>query len=496
MIKQKQSFNITMLLLKRANELLEQGKLREAEFMFKAVLKENNKIGPALYGLGRICIRLEDYDSAIYYLKRACEHLPKMLDPLFALADAFMAVGSSVDAKTVLEYTLSVARHNAQAHYQLGQFYLDHGFIENAERTFEAGVECPKSAVTAFMLQELVQICPVNKIEAHVTLLHELLSDYENKRLKIVVYYALAKCYHRLEQFSQAFDYFKLANECQFSLCEFKTEHMQPFFNDLKTQCSSDFFKIPNDKVKATFTPVFIVGLPRTGSTLLEQMLVEHSQIGSMGENTVISDKIVPYLQMRNEAPFPECLHTLTTSMLDHCRNLYVDEIKKHRVGNEVVINKLPANFQNIGLIQKIFPDARFIHLTRSFNANAWSVYSNHFAENEPYFCSLTEYKQYADFQDDLMQHFKKYLPRNIYTLSYEKLIDETPKELNKVLNFLYQKFEPECLEFYKSKRPVSTLSKAQVRKPLDQSPRSNWQVYEQQMIAMLDADQTTEEHL
>lgn len=480
-----------MLLLKRANELLEQGKLREAEFMFKAVLKENNKIGPALFGLGRICMRLEDYDSAIYYLKRACEHLPKMLDPLFALADAFMAVGSSVDAKTVLEYTLSVAKHNAQAHYQLGLFYLDHGFIENAERTFEAGLECPPSAVTAFMLHELSQISAPNKLEAHIEKLHSLLTEYDNQRLKIVVYYSLAKCNHRLRDHQQAFDYFKLANELQLSLCEFKTAYMKSHFDMIKEQCSNEFFSQPNDKVKATFTPAFIVGLPRTGSTLLEQMLVQHSNIGSMGESTVISDKIVPYLQMRNEAPFPQCLHTLSTSMLDHCRSLFVDEIKKHRVGEEVIINKLPSNFQNIGLIQKIFPDARFIHLTRSFNANAWSVYSNHFAENEPYFCSLTEYKQYADFQQEMMAHFKHYLPRNIYTLSYEDLLDETPKELNKLLNFLYQKFEPECLEFYKSKRPVSTLNKAQIRRPLDQGPRSNWQVYEKQMIAMLDAEQT-----
>jgi tetratricopeptide (TPR) repeat protein len=482
-----------MLLLNRANELLEQGKLREAEFMYKTVLKENNKLGPALFGLGRICMRLEDYDSAIYYLKRACENLPKMLDPLFALADAFMAVGSSVDAKTVLEYTLSVARHNSQAHYQLGQFYLDHGFIENAEKTFEAGLTCPTSAVSAFMLHELAQISPVSKLEAHIEKLHELLTEYDNKRLKIVVYYALAKCNHRLKDHNQAFDYFKLANDLQLSLCEFKTEHMTPFFDDLKTQCSDEFFDQPDDKVKATFTPVFIVGLPRTGSTLLEQMLVQHSNIGTLGESTVISDKIVPYLQMRNEAPFPKCLHSLTTSMLDHCRSLYVDEIKKHRVGEEVVINKLPANFQNVGLIQKIFPDARIIHLTRSFNANAWSVFSNHFAENEPYFCSLSEYKLYADFQEDIMTHFKHYLSRNIFTLSYEDLLDETPKQLNRVLNFLYQKFEPECLEFYKSKRPVSTLSKAQVRRPLDQSPRSNWQVYEKQILAMLDESQTNQ---
>jgi hypothetical protein len=478
-----------MLLLKRANQLMAENKLREAEFMFKAVLKENNNNGPALFGLGRICMRLEEYDSAIYYLKRACEYLPKMLDPLFALADAFIEAGSPVDAKTVLEYTLSVARHNAQAHYELGQFYLDHGFIDNAQRTFEKGITCPKGAVTAFMLYELVQIAPKTHLKDYLSPLHDLLIEYDNERLKIVVYYALAKCSHRLDDYHQAFDYFKLANSTQLQYCDFRTQDMRLFFSSIKAHCNTRFFAAPLDKVNTTFIPTFILGLPRTGSTLLEQMLVQHPNIGSMGESTVISDKLVSFLSNRSESQFPECLHNLTTSVLDYCRSLYIDEIKKLRVGEKVVINKLPANFQNIGLIYKLFPDARIIHLTRSFHATAWSVFSNHFSENEPYFCSLTEFQIYAQFHDETMSHFKTMIPRNIYSLSYEDLLDEPETEIRKVLNFMYQEFQPECLEFHKAHHKVNTLSKAQVRQPLSQAPRSNWRHYEKLIETMLVAD-------
>lgn len=485
-----------MLLLKRANDLLAENKLREAEFMFKAVLKENDKNGPALFGLGRICMRLEEYDSAIYYLKRACEHLPKMLDPLFALADAFIQVGSPVDAKTVLEYTLSVAEHNTQAHYELGQFYLDHGFIDNAKRTFEKGISCPKSAVTVFMLYELVQIAPKKELSKYLESLKTLLNDYDDNRLKAVVYYALAKCHHRLEEYEQAFDYFKLANSTQLNYCDFRTEYMAPFFKSIAQQCDSKFFQARKDKVHTSFIPTFILGLPRTGSTLLEQMLIQHSNIGSVGESTVISDKLVPYLTQRSESPFPDCLQNLSTSVLDHCRSLYIDEIKKHRVGEEVVINKLPANFQNIGLIYKLFPDARIIHLTRDFNATAWSVFSNHFAENEPYFCSLSEFQLYAQYQDNLMTHFKQMLPRNIYSLTYENLLDDPVEEIRKVLNFMYQEFQPECLEFHKARHKVDTLSKSQVRQPINQAPRSNWRSYEKLMATLLQADHNTQTNL
>ncbi|WP_440056762.1 tetratricopeptide repeat-containing sulfotransferase family protein (plasmid) [Pseudoalteromonas sp. T1lg65] len=479
-----------MLLLKRANELLAENRLREAEFMYKSVLKQNPKNGPALFGIGRICMRLEQYDNAVYYLKRACEHLPKMLEPLYALADAFIAVGSPVDAKTVLEYTLKVARHNAQAHYYLGQFYLDYGFISQAVNVFEEGLSCPRGTVTAFMLNELAQIANTNRLAKYIEILNLLDGESENPRLKTVIFYALAKCYERLGETKQAFEYYQLANDTQYSLCTFKTQDMLPFLDSIKDWCGEAFFNKPTDKVTTTFTPVFIIGLPRTGSTLLEQMLIKHSNVNTIGESTVISDSIVPYLRMRNEKDFPACLGTLTTSMLDHCRKLYTDEIKRHRVSEEVVINKLPANFQNLGLIYKLFPEARVIHLTRDLNATAWSVYSNHFAEDEPYFCSISDFALYADAQEKLVAHFKRFMARNIYTMTYEQLVAMPHEQLRKCLNFLCQNFEPECLEFYNSKKPVKTLSKAQVRKPLSKAPLSKWKNFAEFITPLLNQAQ------
>ncbi|MEJ6473268.1 tetratricopeptide repeat-containing sulfotransferase family protein [Pseudoalteromonas piscicida] len=482
-----------MLLLKRANELLAENKLREAEFMYKSVLKQSPNNGAALFGVGRICMRLEQYDNAIYYLKRACEHLPKMLEPLFALADAFLAVGSPVDAKTVLEYTLSIAKHNAQAHYQLGQFYLDYGFLEQAENVFKAGLDCPHGAVTAFMLYELVQMSKPAALPDYLAMLTKLEDEFEAPRLKTVVYYAKAKCQERLGDYDAAQENFALANDTQLLLSEFRTSDMLPFFESIKQHCGQSFFNRPSDIVKTTFTPVFIVGLPRTGSTLLEQMLVQHSHVGTLGENTVISDQIVPYLCMRNNSAFPACLDQLSNAMLDHCRILYVDEIKRHRVSEEVVINKLPANFQNLGLIYKLFPEAKIIHLTRNLKATAWSVYSNHFAENEPYFCSLSEFALYAQAQSDLMTHFKTFMKNNIYTLSYEQLIAEPEKTIKRCLGFMYQKYEPECLAFHKSKKPVHTLSKAQVRKPISTAPLERWQRYDTFIETMMNPEQNAQ---
>ncbi|NOU50088.1 tetratricopeptide repeat protein [Pseudoalteromonas sp. JBTF-M23] len=480
-----------MLLIDRANELMDEHRLREAEFMFKAVLKENNRNGAALFGLGRLCIRLEDYDSAIYYLRRACENLPKQLEPLFTLAHCFIQVGSPVDAKTVLEYTLNVAQHSARAHYELGQFYLDYGFISQAKTVFSQGITCQNEEVTPYIFRELVQLASTHSLSSFITPLEKLLEEYDDKGLNIVTYYALGKCHHRLGHYDQAFEYFKLANSTQLQYCDFRTKDMLPLFEQIKQHFDSAFFEKATDRVTTTFIPTFIIGLPRTGSTLLEQMLVQHSCIGSIGENTALSDTIVPYLIKRSEAPFPYCFSNLSTSASDYCRSLYIDEIKKHRVPDEVVINKLPANFQNIGMIYRLFPDARFIHLTRDFGATAWSVYSNHFDANEPYFCSLNEFKLYAEAEIDLMAHFEKCIPKNILTLSYESLVAQPEKMINRVLRFLGQEYEPECMEYYEDHRPVNTLSKAQVRKPISKAPLTNWHHYKKNMIELLNDEQT-----
>ncbi|WMN62242.1 sulfotransferase (plasmid) [Pseudoalteromonas xiamenensis] len=478
-----------MLLLQRANELLAENKLKEAEFMFKAVLKEVPDNGPALFGLGRIAMRLEQYDHAIYFLKRACNHLPKMLDPLFALGDAFLAVGSAVDAKTVLEYTLSIAKHNAHAHYYLGQFYLNHGFISEAKNTFTAGLKCPTGPVSAFMLFELSKLDDRQNLVDHIKSLSELLNQYDNKRLEVVIHYALANCYHRSEDFKSAFLHYKLANEAQYTQCHFQTEDMLPFFGSIKSVCGSDFFNQSLDKVTATFTPVFIVGLPRTGSTLLEQMLIQHENIDSLGENTAISDKVVSYLEKRVEAPFPECLHRLSTHVLDYGREIYTNEIRNARIEAPYVINKLPSNFQSIGVIRKLFPDARFIHVTREFNANAWSVYSNYFEHDEPYFCSAREYQIYAQAEEELMTHFKQCIGRHIHTVSYETLLAEPEKTIKSTLNFLDQYYDPECMNYYKGKRLVHTLSKSQVRQPLTKAPIEAWKKYQKDFEGLLNQE-------
>ena len=156
------------------------------------------------------------------------------------------------------------------------------------------------------------------------------------------------------------------------------------------------------------------------------------------------------------------------------------------------MINKLPANYQSLGLIYLLFPNAKFINMQREYDAIAWSVFSNYFAENEPYFCSLPEFKQYFDLYQQLMEHWQSVMPEAVFDLSYEALISDSEQTLTALCKFLNIEYNTQFLDFYKSKKPVATLSKTAVRQPLTDKALEKYKRYESAMHTLMRESQTS----
>ena len=454
------------MLLEKANQLLAENKLKEAEFHFKALLDANPENGEALFGLGRIALRLERYDAAVYLLQRACERLPYLLEPLHALADAFNGVHSPQDALTVLEYAKSIASHNPEPHYFLAQHYLTYGELDKAYGILQQ----------AFAMGD------------------HFLTLTNNLRLKMVCYYALGKSYDLLDDTEQAFNYFTLANKLQSQLTTFKTNELAPFYQQIISQSDATLIDSRDKRFTGTITPVFIIGMPRSGSTLLEQMLVSHESFASLGEDASISNQVVAYIEQQTQLPYPECLSKLEQKLISTARNIYIERLKQSPHVRPYMINKLPANYQSLGLIYLLFPNAKFINIQRDYQAVAWSVFSNYFAENEPYFCSLTEFKQYYDLYQQLMSHWHSVMPDALFDLQYEQLVTEPEQTLSALCEFLGVKYSNRFLEFYKSNKPVATLSKAAVRQPLTDKAKDKYKRYETAMNRLVNEPKTTQE--
>ncbi len=357
--------------------------------------------------------------------------------------------------------------------------------MDKAHTTFAHALSMGLYPVTAYILFELVQLGRFNKEHNYISNLHHLVTQTNNLRLKMVCYYALGKSYDKLNDTDQAFNYFELANTLQYKLSTFTTKELDPFYDQIIKFNTLDLLATREEDFSATITPVFIIGMPRSGSTLLEQMLISHSECSSLGENTSISNNVVAFLEQKTKTSYPQCLANLTPGLINQARNIYIDTLKTATPLRPIIINKLPSNYQSLGLIYILFPNAKFINLSRNVNATAFSVFSNYFAENEPYFCSLTEFKHYHGLYEKLMTHWNT-LRLPVFNLAYEDLVNNPKDQLNTLFEFLGCKYEQNCLSFYNQKRAVTTLSKQAVRQPVNTNAVSKWERYQVPLLKLM----------
>ena len=473
------------MLLEKANKLLEQNKLREAEFHYKTLLNSEPENGDALFGLGRIALRLERYDAAVYLLQHACHYLPNMLEPLHALADAFNSINSPNDALRILKHATSLTHNNPDPYYHLAQQYLTYGDLDKAHATFSQALRMGLYPVTAFILLEIVQLGRFNKEHNYISDLHYLLTHTNNLRLKIVIYYALAKSYDLLNDIDQAFTYFELANKLQLKLSEFNTTVFDSYYTNIIDYTPSAVIKDSELEKNISFTPVFIVGIARSGLTLLEQILCSHTQYASFTNNRSVIKNVIVFLEHQTATDYPQCLFKLTPQLIKKARNMYIEAIKKVQSITPFIINKSSDNHVSLGLIYILFPNAKFINITRDFNATAFSIFSHYFTDNEPYYCSLTEFKHYYKLYEKLIKHWDSVgLP--IYNIPYEELVSNPKEQLIQLFKFLGCNYQQRCLSFYKYKHAVNTLNKQAIRHPLNDGAIAKWERYKTPFLKLM----------
>lgn len=470
-----------------ADTLVNEGRYPEAEKLYLNLLSHDANNGQAYRGLGKLALIANMATRAVSLLKKACHLLPNDPMPIIYLADAFNHVNSEQDALTVLEYGQKAFPTLAPLLYQLAQQQLTFGDLVNAEKSLRKVIEFGKNAIISFALHDITRLKSFTYEDDDVTLIHSRLANNSlGTKEKIILNYALGKVSDDLGNYTNAWQYYEQANKLQLTQCTFKTADLANFYREIKSTATVKLLSIKKGFVNSDITPIFILGLPRTGSTLLEQILSRHLDISGAGELPYLSREVNEYLFTQTQHHYPKSMENLTATQIIDAANIYLSKLSSHADGKKYVIDKLPANFQSIGLIYKLFPNAKVIHLQRHLPDVALSVYKNNFAENEPYFCSLQQFRQYHQFYIDLMAHWNEALPDFIYNLTYEQLIENKEATLKAILDFCDIEWDPACLEESRINRPIKTLSNVQVRKVMSKSPINPSQHYTQHLKLFL----------
>jgi tetratricopeptide (TPR) repeat protein len=295
--------------------------------------------------------------------------------------------------------------------------------------------------------------------------------------------FALGKAYEDAGDWAASFTHYEKANALQRARSKYDADLNTERLHRLKARLTRDFFAARASSGCPSPDPIFIVGLPRAGSTLVEQILASHSQV----EGTMELPEIISMArELRDESEtkavgaYTEVLATLDAARLRELGERFIAETRVYRkTGRPFFIDKMPNNFLHIGLIHLVLPKAKIIDARRHPLACCFSNYRQHFASGQRFAYDLADLGRYYRDYVDLMAHFDEVLPGRIHRVIYERMVEDTESEVRSLLDYCGLPFEDACLRFFETERPVRTPSSEQVRQPIYRGAVDQWRNYD-----------------
>lgn len=295
-------------------------------------------------------------------------------------------------------------------------------------------------------------------------------------------HFALGKALEDSEDYAASFQHYAAGNELRRTMIRYEPDENTTHVKRCKQLFTHEFFAQRRGFGHSASDPIFIVGLPRSGSTLVEQILASHSQVeGTMELPDVIAiaRALSGKTNRHEESRYPEALANLSADELRALGEEYLSRTRiQRKTGAAFFIDKMPNNFAHLGLIQLMLPNARIIDVRRHPLGCCFSGFKQHFARGQNFTYSLADIGRYYHDYVELMAHFDTVLPQRIHRVFYESLIDDTEREIRRLLDYCGLPFEEQCLEFYRNRRAVRTASSEQVRQPIFREGIDQWRHY------------------
>jgi len=422
------------------------GDTKKIENFYKKAISLNKELPEAYNNLGSLYNHLNKANEAIECYKKAI-----IINPKFSYA-----------------------------HSNLGAAYVSLGKNKEAKKHFKESIKLNPNFLDTHRM--LSRITNYSKNTKH---LEELKKIYENINInnfknRIDIGFALGKAHEDIKDFNNSFRYYKEANNLQKKDIKFSINIEKDKFKDIKNIYNKKLFDKYNGCGNSEIAPIFVVGMPRSGTTLVEQILSSHQDVYGADEVEFIPEIIKNNFVNKNLRLFLDEKVNFDKSNLKKFGKNY--EIKMNNLSNKSLrtTDKLPENFLNIGFIKLILPKSKIIHCYRNPKDNCFSIFKNHFSSGKIKFAyEMNDIVEYYNLYDNLMKHWNSVFGDFILNIKYENLILDTKNEILKTLNFCNLEWSEDCLNFHKNKRPIKTASDTQARSKIYSTSIDAWKNYE-----------------
>jgi tetratricopeptide (TPR) repeat protein len=469
------------------NTLMAMGQMQEAVEILKQAVALVPENAIAHSNLGNAQRLLGQKKEAVSSYRKAIELAPELVESHSNLGLALQGLGRLDEAVIHFQEAISINPDFTEAHFNLGIAFMNMGRLEDAQNQYRSALSLKPDFADASRLMAYIK--KHSEYDEDIQAMERAYGDPAIRdEQKMHLAFGLGKAFEDLRRYDEAFDYYFEGNALNRKTITFSIDQREHFFSRIKDVFDESLFSKLDDAGDEDETPVFILGMPRSGTTLVEQVLASHPQVYGAGELGVLSRLAPSYFESPNGIEFPENMGQLGSADYESMGAEYIKFIRELSHDSRFISNKTPDNYIYLGAIKLALPKARIIHCKRNPADNGLSLFKSFFPnKGHAYAYNLKEIGQQYRLYADLMEHWQRVVPGFIHEIQYEDMVGDLSGQTRSLLEFCGLDWDDACLDFHKSDRPVMTASAEQVRRPIYKTSVQAFKRYEKQLAPMLE---------
>jgi len=504
--------------------ILEDDRTDEAAEVLNKALQLNPNYPESICNMGGVCLAREEDETALAHYQRALSLRPVYIEAQMGLAKAFQALDNLPAAEAAAQQALQIDASNPKAHALMGSIQTELTRPELAEKEYEQALqldqECDEALLgLGHLRMELGQMDEAEELfrralkfkpdnlgaRIHISQVKKAKADDENfaalleeekksadfsENKKMSLHFALGKCYDDIREYDKAFPHYIAGCRIKRAKLAYDPEKAVKQFASVMEIFGRENIDRLRGAGEPSDVPVFVLGMPRSGTTLTEQIIASHPDVHGAGE---LHDLL--YILEKNSrtttthSVFPENLRALDQNKLTVWGAEYIAGLKQRAPDAKRITDKMPANFFAVGLIHLMLPNAKIIHVNRNPVDTCLSCFTRLFHRKQEHTYDLAELGQYYVLYARLMEHWRKVLPAGAFLdVQYEDIVADQETQARRLIDYCGLEWNDACIDFHKTKRSIRTASVTQVRQPIYNTSVERWRHYEKFLGPLLDA--------
>ncbi|TIT75076.1 MAG: tetratricopeptide repeat protein [Mesorhizobium sp.] len=437
--------------------------------------------------LGSSLKQLGQFEAAEEIYRGTIGRNPFHVRARIGLAETLQEAGRLDEAIALFRESLSIRPKDAELLYGLGVAMMEKGKLTEAADLARQAVAIAPAMAKAWLL--LTQVKRQTERDPELASMEaEHAKAPQDSLARMQLSFGLGKANDDLKDYGRAFDYFAEGNTIRRKGIDYDPVRTRDEFEAMKTVFDKAFFEKHRPSDISDDTPIFVVGMPRSGTTLVEQIIASHPQVFGAGELSILKTAVGKQFPMSMPGGFPWGIADTPDKAFAEAGQAYLDMLHARYPGSRHVTDKMPGNFLLVGFLHMMLPKAKIVHCARDATATCLSIFKVHFrGDSHRYGYDLGELADFHNLYADIMAHWHKVLPGVVHDVRYEDFVADQEGQTRALMAHLGLPWDDKVLSFHETDRPVRTASAAQVRQPMYQGSVDLWKRYGDRLKPLLD---------